>query len=154
MSTPQATLAPTPNARSTPPPRVLCVDDNVDACTMLGLVLRMQGYEVQMAHTGLGALASAMTWRPDVVLLDIGLPGIDGYEVARRLRAEPATRTARLVALTGHGNAEDLQLGREAGFDAHLLKPADPSEVETLLAGWKEPSLSSSIRTPPLTVVV
>jgi len=116
--------------------RVLVVDDNVDACTMLSHFLRHQGYAVQTAYTGPAALQAALSWRPDAVLLDIGLPGLDGYEIARRLRREPATRNTRLVAITGYGQPGDVQLAREAGFDAHLLKPVAPSEVETLLAKW------------------
>ena len=116
--------------------RILAVDDNVDACTMLANLLRIEGHSVQTAHTGPAALKTALTWLPDVVLLDIGLPEIDGYEVARRLRAEPALKNTRLIAITGYGNESDVQLSTEAGFDAHLLKPVDLREIEKLLTGW------------------
>ena len=116
--------------------RVLVVDDNIDGCTMLASLLRLKKYGVQMAHTGPVALAIAKTWRPDVVLLDIGLPQLDGYEVARRLRADPALENVKLVATTGYGNEKDLQLAREAGFDAHLVKPIDLQDVEKLLVKW------------------
>jgi PAS domain S-box-containing protein len=119
--------------------RVLVVDDNVDGCVMLANLLRMREYGVQMAHTGMEALAVAQSWRPDVVLLDIGLPQLDGYEVARRVRADPALGGIRLVATTGYGNAKDLQLSREAGFDAHLVKPVDLDDIEKLLRKWSEP---------------
>jgi CheY-like chemotaxis protein len=120
--------------------RVLIVDDNFDACLMLASIVRLQGYDVQTAYTGPAALAAAQIWRPDVVLLDIGLPQLDGYEVARRLRAEPATRGMRIIAISGYGTEEDLQLGREAGFDAHLLKPVDADEIGALLAAWNATS--------------
>jgi len=87
--------------------RVLVVDDNVDGCTLLAELVRMQGYGVQAAFTGPDGLAVASTWRPDAVLLDIGLPGLDGYEIARRLRADPATTGMKLFALTGYGSARD-----------------------------------------------
>ena len=123
--------------------RALVVDDNVDACAMLARLVRLLGYGVQVAHTGPAALAAAQSWRPDVVLLDIGLPGLDGYEVARRLRANPNLKSARLIAVTGYGNEKDLQLGREAGFDAHLLKPVDHVEIERLLTSWTGASVTS-----------
>jgi CheY-like chemotaxis protein len=116
--------------------RVLVIDDNVDGCVMLANLLRLKEYGVQMAHNGPDALAVTKTWRPDVVLLDIGLPQLDGYEVARRLRADPALKNMKLVATTGYGNEKDLQLAREAGFDAHLIKPIDLADVEKLLGKW------------------
>jgi CheY-like chemotaxis protein len=116
--------------------RVLVVDDNVDACLMLAHVVTLQGHAVLTAHTGPAALALADSWAPSVLLLDIGLPGVDGYEIARRLRADPATRHIRLIAVTGYGTDKDIELGREAGFDAHLVKPVDPGEIERLMTGW------------------
>jgi PAS domain S-box-containing protein len=118
--------------------RVLAVDDNVDACVMLAHLLRMKGHGVETAHTGSAALQSARARKPDVVLLDIGLPEIDGYEVARRMRAVPALKNIWIVAITGYGNDDDIQLAREAGFDAHLLKPVDLAELERLLSAWTE----------------
>lgn len=119
--------------------RVLVVDDNVDGCEMLAHLLRLQEYGVQIAHTGPEAIAITQSWRPDVVLLDIGLPGLDGYEVARRLRADPTLKGLKLIATTGYGNEKDLQLSREAGFDAHLVKPIELSDVERLLRQWNRP---------------
>ena len=118
--------------------RVLVVDDNVDGCMMLAHLLRIQGYGVQTAHTGPEALATAQAWRPDAVLLDIGLPQLDGYEVARRLRADPGLKNVRLIATTGYGNEKDLQLAREAGCDAHLVKPLEFGDVVKLLEKWNQ----------------
>jgi PAS domain S-box-containing protein len=113
--------------------RVLVVDDNVDAAQTLALFLDMAGHATQTAYTGPEALAAAAEFRPDVVLLDIGLPGMNGYEVARELRAGPSSPLL-LVALTGWGTAQDRELARAAGFDHHLTKPADPNRVQALLA--------------------
>jgi CheY-like chemotaxis protein len=114
--------------------RVLVVDDNVDAADSLALLLRVIGHETRIAHDGLEALVAARAFLPDVVLLDIGLPGMDGYEVARQLRGEPDLRTALLIAQTGYGQDEDRRRSREAGFDHHLVKPVDPDALRALLA--------------------
>ncbi|MBC7771969.1 MAG: PAS domain S-box protein [Pyrinomonadaceae bacterium] len=114
--------------------RVLVVDDNKDLVWMLTSALKLKGYNVQSAYTGVDGLKIAMEWRPDVALLDIGLPGLDGYEVARRLRASPATSSIRLIAITGYGRDSDIILAQEAGFDAHLIKPYDFDDLEKLLA--------------------
>ena len=109
--------------------RVLVVDDNTDSVTMLATALREKGYAVQSACTGPDGLRVAKQWRPDVVLLDIGLPGMDGYEVARhygrRLSMRPTGGTflGRIIAVTGYGHDSDIAHGRQAGFDAHLVKP-------------------------------
>ena len=115
--------------------RVLLVDDNLDACTILGHMLRQKGYGVQSVHTGPDGLRDAKQWRPDIVLLDIGLPGLDGYEVARRLRAAPDLKglNMTLIAMTGYARESDIALAREAGFDAHLVKPFDFDELEKLM---------------------
>ena len=114
--------------------RILVVDDNVDAADSLAMWLAMLGHEVLTAHNGLKVVETAAEFNPDVVLLDIGLPGIDGYEVARRLRAEHSESKMRLVALTGYGQEEDRRRTKEAGFDHHLTKPADPMAIQRLLA--------------------
>lgn len=114
------------------PRRVLVVDDNVDAALSLSRLLQAAGHEVEAVHDGLAALASAPQLRPDVILLDIGLPGIDGYEVARRLRSQPETRCAVLVALTGYGQDEDRRRSQEAGFDHHLVKPVERGSLQRL----------------------
>jgi signal transduction histidine kinase/CheY-like chemotaxis protein len=114
--------------------RVLVVDDNVDAAQSLAVLLNLWGHEVCTAHDGAAALEAAQAWQPEVVLLDIGLPGMDGYEVARRLRAAQGPARPLLVALTGYAQEEDRRRSREAGFDRHLVKPADPETLEVLLA--------------------
>ncbi len=121
-------------ANDGPPLSILVVDDNADAADSLAWLLRRWGHEVRTAHDGLAGLKEALAHRPQIVLLDIGLPGLDGYEVARRLRVELG-RQALLVAVTGYGQEEDRRLAEEAGFDAHLTKPADPGVLERLLAG-------------------
>lgn len=88
---------------------------------------------MQTAHTGPEGLRIAQEWLPEIVLLDIGLPGLDGYQIARRLRVDPSTVGARLIALTGYGQAADILLTREAGFDAHLVKPYDFEELEKIM---------------------
>jgi PAS domain S-box-containing protein len=124
---------PTPEAHdgATAPLRVLVVDDNVDAVQGLGHLLRLAGHHVELAHDGPTAIAVAGLAPPDLVLLDIGLPGMDGYAVAAQLRAAGHKR-AVLVALTGYGREEDLRRSRDAGFDRHLVKPVDFAEVEKL----------------------
>ena len=124
-----------PVSRRGPTRRVLVIDDNIDAAESLAELLRVSGHEAQAVHDGAEALVAARGLPPEVVFLDLGLPGMDGYEVARRLRAEPHLSGAVLVALSGWGNAEDRRRSREAGFDHHLTKPADPIAVDELLAG-------------------
>jgi signal transduction histidine kinase len=114
--------------------RVLVVDDNLDAAESLAMLLKVEGHEVRTASDGPAALDVAATFRPEVVFLDLGLPRMDGYEVARRLRAQPNAAGVLLVALTGYGQEEDRRRSEEAGFDAHLIKPADPEAVQQLLA--------------------
>jgi two-component system CheB/CheR fusion protein len=113
--------------------RVLVVDDNVDAAELLAEVLELDGHEVSIAHDGVTALERVGTFSPDVVFLDIGLPGMDGYEVARQLRERLGASTPKLVAVTGYGQAGDRQRSREAGFDAHLVKPAELDTVRALV---------------------
>jgi CheY-like chemotaxis protein len=113
---------------------VLAVDDNADAVESLALLLAGQGHEVRTAHDGPDALELAEAFRPEVVILDVGLPCMDGYEVARRLRERRPKQNLFLVALTGYGREEDRRRSREAGFDLHLVKPVDPEELRDLLA--------------------
>lgn len=126
--------APAATAAAAVDRRILVVDDNADAARMLAALLRARGHHVETAGSGAAALETASVFRPDVVLLDIGLPGMDGYEVARRLREQPEARTAFLVALTGYGRPEDRRRSTEAGFDAHLVKPVDLASLQRLLA--------------------
>ncbi len=118
--------------------RVLVVDDNVDAVESLGLLLQASGHDVRTAYDGPSALEVAFDFRPNLVLLDIGLPGIDGFEVAKRLRQEPDISNAVLVAMTGYGQATDRQRSQEAGFNYHLVKPADFGNVQQILATISE----------------
>ena len=114
--------------------RILVVDDNVDAATMLAMVLEAAGHGVLVEHTPERALRRAREAAPQVCLLDIGLPGMDGTELARRLRAQPETAGAVLVAVTGYGQDSDRDRALEAGFDHHLVKPIDTAGLEALLA--------------------
>ncbi|MFC0679699.1 ATP-binding protein [Lysobacter korlensis] len=113
--------------------RVLVVDDNVDSAQSMGMVLDLLGIENQVVFDGLAALDAVQTFRPDAVLLDIGMPGIDGYEVARRLRADPANARITLVALTGWSQVQDQRRSRDAGFDHHFSKPVDIGALQNLL---------------------
>jgi signal transduction histidine kinase/ActR/RegA family two-component response regulator len=117
------------------PRRVLIVDDNADSANSLAALLQLDMHEAEAVFTAHAALSLAVAFKPDIVLLDIGLPDMDGYEVARRLRALPGLHAVRLVALTGYGQAEDRQRAREAGFDDHLVKPIDFMALERTLAG-------------------
>ena len=114
--------------------RVLVVDDNPDTALMMKALLELDGHEVFVAHDGTSALRMAHELLPQAVLLDIGLPSMDGYEVARGLRLDPRTSQAFLVAVTGWGQEEDRRRAREHGFDAHLTKPADPEHIRRLVA--------------------
>ena len=114
--------------------RVLVVDDNMDAADMLIVMLQMFGHEVKAAYTGQTALKMAVEYQPDVVLLDIGLPDMNGYEVARHLRQQPETKDVRLIAMTGYGQDSDRQRSEEAGCEHHLVKPVDPQKLQDLLA--------------------
>jgi len=115
--------------------RILVVDDNVDGADMLATLLELSGHETATAYSGTEALSAAHALRPEVAFLDIGLPGMDGYELARRLRSAPEHGQAVLVALTGWGGEDDKRRSAEAGFDYHLTKPVDAAEVKALLAG-------------------
>lgn len=116
--------------------RVLVVDDNVDAAVTLGMILETSGHVTQVAHDGYQALELARVFQPQVVFLDIGMPGMSGYETARAMRAVAGLESVTLVALTGWGAESDRQLSREAGFDHHLTKPVQLAVVEELLVGW------------------
>ena len=130
-TTGEVTSARSPNSGR----RVLVVDDNVDGAESLAKVLQIYGHETRIAHSGPAALDAARPFKPELVLLDIGLPGMDGYEVAKRLRGEPSLSGAVLVALTGWGNEDTKRLSREAGFDFHLTKPVEFTAIENILAG-------------------
>jgi PAS domain S-box-containing protein len=123
-----------PRSRSTTTPqRVLVVDDNRDAAESLAALIGALGHQVQVLDDGSQALAVSADWRPDVMLLDIGLPGMDGFEVARRLRAMPELANMCLIACTGYGGDDDLRRMDEAGFDGHLIKPVGVTDLERIL---------------------
>jgi PAS domain S-box-containing protein len=132
-------------ARPPPPPaasgyRLLVVDDNRDAANSLAMLLRLKGHEVRVAFSGASALELLQTYRPDVVFLDIGMPGMDGYEVARQIRQTPGLEKIVLAALTGWGQQEDRRRTAEAGFNHHLVKPPEPEAIERIVSSLAKPS--------------
>ncbi len=131
---PQASPGVQPAA--TVPRRILVVDDNRDSAETLAMLLTLMGHEVDTAYDGLEAVGQAQTFRADVILLDIGMPRLNGYEAARRIREQHGQRSPRLVALTGWGQEQDRRRSEEAGFDAHLVKPVDTAALTKLLAEW------------------
>jgi CheY-like chemotaxis protein len=118
--------------------RVLVVDDNADAAETIGMLLNHWGHDVKSAADGPSAVETAAAQHPDVVLLDIGLPGMSGYEVAERIRANPALSDTVLVAMTGYGQSEDKRRSREAGINLHLVKPVEPPLLQKLLSSLGE----------------
>jgi two-component system CheB/CheR fusion protein len=114
--------------------RVLVVDDNVDACESIAMILETFGYSTRCLYDGPSVLPAAQQWQPDAIVLDIGLPGMSGLEVAAQLRQQPAFARLPLIALTGYGQEEDRRRSREAGFDLHLTKPVEPAKLLELLA--------------------
>jgi CheY-like chemotaxis protein len=114
--------------------KVMVIDDNVELAMGLARLLKLLGHEVKMAHDGPTALETARDFHPEVVLLDIGLPGLDGYQVATMLRQDQCVGKPRLIAITGYGHEEDRRRSREAGFDYHLVKPIEFRSLVTLLA--------------------
>ena len=115
--------------------RVVVIEDHVDTADLMREILRDAGHDVRIAHTGADGIEAARALPAEVVLCDVGLPDIDGYEVARRLRADAATAKARLVALTGFDGDDEQRRARDAGFDRHVVKPVDPFVLESLLQG-------------------
>jgi CheY-like chemotaxis protein len=113
--------------------RVLVVEDNSDGAEMLATLLKLFGHEARVAFDAEAGLRALHEFRPDVALLDIGLPGIDGHELARRIRRQPGYETLPLVAISGWGRDEDVKQAREAGFDHHITKPTPPDVLERLL---------------------
>ncbi len=118
--------------------RVLLVDDWPDAAEAMAALTRLWGHDTRIAHDGTAALDLAAHYRPHVIFLDIGLPGIDGYQVARRLRENPSLHETFIVSVTGCADEEAQRLSREAGFDSHITKPVDPASLERLLASRRE----------------
>ena len=116
------------------PRRVLVVDDNVDSVFSFLILLKASGHDVRSAHDGPTAVQAALDYRPDVALLDIGLPGLNGSEVAKRIRQHPVLKDIVLIALTGYGQDSDRQASMQAGFNHHLTKPIDPGELMAAMA--------------------
>ena len=108
------------------------------------MLLQMEGYDVRLAYDGTEALASVQALPPDAILLDIGLPGMDGYEVAERIRSDPANGATLIVAISGYGQADDRERSRQAGCDHHLVKPVDPVALSELLASVRSNRASAS----------
>lgn len=136
-------MHPVPAPSSSPPPksralRVLISDDNVDGADALALLVNLEGHEVGVAHDGEEALRVAGRMRPDVAILDIGMPGLNGYEVASRLRQTSDGPLMLIVAMTGRDEAEDKQRARSSGFDAHFTKPVEPAALLGRIAAWQQ----------------
>jgi two-component system CheB/CheR fusion protein len=142
----EAEVAPPASAQ---PRRILVIEDNLDAAESLRLALQLEGHEVEVAHDGPAGIAQARALTPEVVLCDIGLPDMDGYAVARALRQEPGLRDTFLVALTGYALPEDRTRASEAGFDAHLTKPATVEGVEEVMRRAR-PRLQPGVPAPPV----
>ena len=117
--------------------RLLVVDDNKDAAESMSMLLEMWGHEVAFAYDGPSALETAQRWQPEAVFLDIGLPGMDGYEVAERLRELPQAKDAVLIAITGYGQEDDRRRSRRAGINHHLVKPVAPDALRSLIESLK-----------------
>lgn len=120
------------------PLKVLVVDDNRDAAILMGRLLRTLGNDVHVVHDGFAALAAAEEFQPEAVLLDIGLPDMDGYETARLMREIPSCKRVTIIAVTGWGQEDDREKGRRAGFDHHVVKPADSATLMQILSTVRE----------------
>ncbi len=144
---PDAILVDAPNAHR----RILVVEDNVDAAATLRDFLELSGHEVETANSGTDGVQAAREFHPEVVLCDLGLPGMDGYQVAAALRGDPETASAKLIAVTGYGREEDRRKSKEAGFDLHLTKPVDPVQLRILLQneGTRPAAPASPEHRPP-----
>jgi CheY-like chemotaxis protein len=114
--------------------RILVVDDNPDTVMTFSMLLRASGHDVRTAGDGAAVLSEVLDYQPDVVLLDIGLPGLNGYGVAKQIRLEPTLQNVVLIALTGYGQDSDREAARQAGFNHHMVKPADFDKLEQILA--------------------
>jgi CheY-like chemotaxis protein len=129
--------------------RILVADDNVDSAASLAMLLTIMGNEVRTAHNGLEAVEVAAAFRPDAILMDIGMPKLNGYEACRHIREQPWGKQPLLIAVTGWGQEEDRQRSREAGFDHHMVKPIDPVALERVLAGLAPQTARGQAVPPP-----
>jgi CheY-like chemotaxis protein len=136
---PQAKSSEQPSVTPGAVNRVLLIEDNPDSRDMLVAILRLDGFQVDVAEDGQQGLDAILAQRPDVALIDIGLPGLDGYEVARRVREKLSSSEVQLVALTGYGQAKDREAALQAGFDEHLVKPVNPEDVARVLSTPRKP---------------
>ena len=127
--------------------RVLVVDDNRDAAVLLGELIRLWGNDVRVVHDGRTAIECAQEFSPEVILLDIGLPDMNGYEVARALRDDPLMQDVLIIAISGWGQAEDKARGKLAGFDHHIVKPANSEELQKLFSGVRRRGRASVAQT-------
>lgn len=134
--------------------RILVIDDNVDAAESLQVLLAVFGHTVEIAHDDVTALPIARAFKPDLVFLDIGLPGMNGYEVAHRLREEIALKSVKLIALSGYGTETDRMRSASAGFHKHLVKPVDPARYRTSSQRYFQHKFSSNTPGPPQVSVV
>jgi CheY-like chemotaxis protein len=125
--------------------RVLVVDDNIDAAESIAVFLRLEGHEVRTVSDGPQAVAIAQVFAPQVAVVDIGLPGMNGYEVARRLRLKGVEAPTLLIALTGYGQKEDRARSIDAGFHHHFVKPADPRVIQSAIAAWGSRGADSAV---------
>jgi two-component system CheB/CheR fusion protein len=140
-SVPAALSAPTHPARHNggiAPRRILIVDDSADAAESSAMLLRLDGHETQTVFDGTSVLEAVQRFKPEIVLLDIGLPGLNGFEVARRLRDLPGGKQLLVVALSGYGQAQDRRQSRDAGFDQHLVKPVDSEQLSAVIASYSD----------------
>jgi CheY-like chemotaxis protein len=135
---------PEPSSPNAPSLRVLVVEDSIDSADTLCELLKRWGHDCRLAHDGASALSAAREFQPQVILLDIGLPDMDGYAVAHRLRGDKLAGQM-LIALTGYGEAQDRAKARQAGFDRHLTKPVDPDQLQKLLRTAAEGSSASGV---------
>ena len=148
VATPAPSAPPTSKPRVSTVGRILVVDDQYDSAETLTMYLSLLGYEVRVAHDGVEALEASAAFRPDVILLDIGLPRMDGFEVARAIRSQPWGTNVFLIAVTGWGHADDKRRAAEAGFDQHLTKPVDPQALASLIGQARSPARTSLPREP------
>jgi two-component system CheB/CheR fusion protein len=144
MTTEEVPVHVTPPALPQRTAEILLVEDNVDAAESLAMLLEALGHRVRSVSDGLAALEAAGADRPEVMLVDIGLPGIDGYEVARRIRRHPDLKEVTLVALTGYGREDDERKAMAAGFDVHLTKPVDPDALQGLIGRLTKPAAANA----------
>lgn len=124
--------------------RVLAVDDNRDAVESLEMLLQSEGYQTRIAHNGVEALRIFQTWNPEIVILDIGMPGFDGYEVAQRIRALKPREQVLLIAFTGWSQKHHVERAFAAGFDHHIVKPGEPGALLKILRAWTRRPLATS----------